>query len=274
MPAILTVYRWELRKLFAQRLANLALAAAAMAPVVYVVTLSVFQKGRPEADRPFARYVLDTGLAIPLFMLGWGLLWFLPALTAVVSGDLFATEEQRGTLKMVLTRSVSRGHVFGGKVLAAATHSVLTLALVALVAAPAGAIRFGADPLLSLSGNPLGVGRALALTAAGFALTAVPMLAFAAIALFFSVLTRHGLAAVAATMATLPLMAGLGLLFGGGSNLRDYLLLTHFGVWRALFHEPIYWQMIVTAVLVSAAYAVPALAGAYVIFRRRDVTSG
>lgn len=274
MRAILTVYRWELRKLLAQRLANLTLAAAAVAPLVYVIALSTIQKGRPEADRPFARHVLDTGPAIPLFMLGWGLLWFLPALTAVVAGGIFAAEEQAGTLKTILTRSVSRSQVFAGKALATATHTLATLGLVLIVAVAAGGVRFGFSPLLSLSGIPLGPSRTLPLAAASYALALLPLIAFAAIGVLFSVVTRHGIAAVAATMAVLPLMAGLGILFGGGSNLRDYLLTSHFSAWHALFHDPVYWQVVARAMWVSTLYAATALAVAFLVFRRRDVTSG
>lgn len=270
----LTVYGCEVRKLLAQHLVRLALSAAALAPVVYVVALTFFQKGTPEADRAFARHVLDSGLAIPLFQLGWGLSWFLPALTAVVAVGIFAGEEQAGTLKTILTRSASRSQVFAGKVLATATHTATTFAVLGAVALAVGGARFGLSAVPSLSGIELRAPEAILLIVASFALMTIPMLAFAAIGVLFSVLTRNVIAAAVATMATLPAMAGLGILFGGGSAWRDYLLLTHFGAWQGLFHDPIHWEGVARAVGVSVAYAAPALLWAHAVFRRRDVTSG
>ena len=58
---------------------------------------------------------------MPLLMLGFAAQWVLPLLTALVAGDIFASEDQHGTWKTVLTRSVSRGQLFWAKTLAAVT---------------------------------------------------------------------------------------------------------------------------------------------------------
>ena len=45
-------------------------------------------------------------------------IWLCPLITALVAGDIVATETHNGTLKTILTRSRERGEVFAGKVLA------------------------------------------------------------------------------------------------------------------------------------------------------------
>jgi ABC-2 type transport system permease protein len=52
-PGVLTVYRWELRKLRAQKRTYLGLGAAAIVPIIFVVAL-VTQNGQPE-DVSFGR---------------------------------------------------------------------------------------------------------------------------------------------------------------------------------------------------------------------------
>ena len=45
-------------------------------------------------------------------------IWAFPLLTALVAGDIVASESQNGTLKTILTRSRNRGEIYAGKVLA------------------------------------------------------------------------------------------------------------------------------------------------------------
>ncbi len=109
-PSVRTVYRWELRKLRAQKRTYLGLGAAAAVPVIFVVATSL--RGGGPNDVAFGRYIHDTGLAIPLVLLLFGSIWLFPLITALVAGDIVASEDGNGTLKTILTRSVERGQVF------------------------------------------------------------------------------------------------------------------------------------------------------------------
>jgi len=121
----LTVYRWELRKLRFQKRTYLGLGAAVAVPILFVVATSL-RGGQPE-DVAFGRYIHSTGLAIPLVLLLFGAIWMYPLITALVAGDIFASEDHNGTLKTVLTRSLERHQIFAGKALAAATYAVVRI---------------------------------------------------------------------------------------------------------------------------------------------------
>ena len=86
---VMTVYRWELRKLRAQKRTYLGLGAAAAVPIIFVTAL-VTGGGRPN-DVAFGRYVHDTGLAVPLVLLLFGSIWLFPLITALVAGDIVRT---------------------------------------------------------------------------------------------------------------------------------------------------------------------------------------
>src|SRR5439155_26157386 len=95
----LRVYRWELSKLLAQKRTYLGLGVAMVVPIVFVVVL-VLQTGGPN-DVPLGRYIRDTGLAVPFVVLFFMSIWGLPLITALVAGDIVASESHNGTLKTI-----------------------------------------------------------------------------------------------------------------------------------------------------------------------------
>ena len=125
MGGALVVYRWELRKLISQKRTYLGLGAAIVVPIIFVVALSV-QNGQPN-DVAFGRYVRESGLAIPLVLLLFGSIWLFPLITALVAGDIIASEHHNGTLKTIFTRSLDRGQIFTGKAATALTYALTAL---------------------------------------------------------------------------------------------------------------------------------------------------
>ena len=71
-------------------------------------------------------------------LLLFGSVWMFPLITALVAGDIVASEDHNGTLKTILTRSLERGQIFAGKTLAAATYAIVAIVLTGVVAVVAG----------------------------------------------------------------------------------------------------------------------------------------
>jgi ABC-2 type transport system permease protein len=272
-PGAGTVYRWELRKLLAQKRTFLGFGAAVIVPVIFVVALLADSSGGGPDDLPFGTYVRETGLAIPLVCLAFGSIWLIPLITALVAGDIVATEDHNGTLKTILTRSVERWHVFAGKLLAAFTYAAVVLALFVGTALILGGIAFGFDPVTLLSGTRVSTGRGIALIGAGTLTYLMPVLAIASIALLLSTVTRNSAAAVVGALMTSIFLQVLGAL--SALNFLDpYLLSTQFDAWQGLLRDPIDWDPVVRAAWVSAAYGLPCMFAALTVFVRRDVAGG
>jgi ABC-2 type transport system permease protein len=271
-PSVATVFRWELRKLTAQKRTYLGLAAAVGIPLIFVVALLADSSGNPEGV-PFGELVRQTGLAVPLVCLSFGSIWLIPLITALVAGDIVANEDQNGTLKTILTRSVERWQVLAGKVLAAMLYATVGLVLYVGSALLLGGLAFGFEPVTLLSGTTVGVGRGLELLGAGTLAYLMPVLAFAAVALLLSTVTRNSAAAVVGTLLISMLMQVLGAL-SALEFLDPYLLTTQFNAWQGLLRDPADWDPVVRGAWVSAAYGLPALAAALTMFVRRDVTGG
>jgi ABC-2 type transport system permease protein len=271
MTGALVVYRWELRKLINQKRTYLGLAAAIVAPIIFVAALAL-QSGQPN-DVAFGRYVRDSGLAIPLVLLVFGSIWLFPLITSLVSGDIVAAEDHNGTLKTILTRSRDRGQIFAGKALAAATYTFLALLAMGTTGVIAGILQSGWHRLPTLSGSTISPLRGLELVGLSLLVYMIPLLAIVAIGLLLSTITRNSAGAVVGTLMVALLMQLIGILPGLG-GVKPYLLTTQFDAWMGLGRTPTDWDPILRAAWVCSLYAVPALVAAFLVFLRRDVAGG
>jgi ABC-2 type transport system permease protein len=271
-PGTGTVYRWEIRKLIAQKRTYIGIGAALVIPLIFIVALAADTSGGPD-EIPFGRYVRETGLAIPLVCMSFGSIWLLPLITALVAGDIVSAEDHNGTLKTILTRSVDRWHVFTGKLLAALTYTLVILVAYVGIGLAVGGLVWGFDPLTTLSGTRIEAGRALALTGAGVLAYFVPMIAMASIAILLSTVTRNSAAAVVGTLMISILLQVLGVI-GGLEAIHPYLLSSQFDAWQGLLREPSDWDPVIRSMWVCALYGVPAAFAAFMVFLRRDVGGG
>jgi ABC-2 type transport system permease protein len=270
-PTIRTVYAWELRKLRFQKRTYLGLGAAIAVPLIFVIATSM-QKGGPE-DVAFGKYIHDSGLAIPLVLLLFGSIWLYPLITALVAGDIFASEDHNGTLKTILTRSLEREQVFTGKALAAASYAMFAILLSGVVAIGAGCLASGFNPLTSLSGTTVAAPKALGLVFASLGLYLLPILSVVCIGLLLSAWTRNSAGAVVGTLM-FSLLIQLIAILPGLSGAKPYLLSEQFNAWQGLLRTPVDWDPIIRSVWVCALYGVPALVAAFLVFLRRDVAGG
>jgi ABC-2 type transport system permease protein len=271
MPGVGTVYRWELAKLRYQKRTYLGIGAAVIVPILFVLATH-FRHGGP-SDVAFGSYIHKSGLAVPLVILLFGAVWMFPLITALVAGDIIASEDHNGTLKTILTRSLDRGQIFMGKVLAAATYAVAAILINGTVAVVAGSIEAGFNPLQSLSGTTVSAWKATELVYGSLLVYLIPIAAIVCIGLLLSSITRNSAAAVVGTLMISLLFQLIGILPGLG-GLQPYLLSTQFNAWQGLLRTPIDWQPIIRAAWVCAMYGLPALAASYLVFLRRDVAGG
>ena len=271
-PGVATVYRWELTKLRYQKRTYLGLGAAALVPIIFVVAIH-FRHDKHGGDFAFSSYLSRSGLAVPLVILLFGAVWMFPLITALVAGDIFASEDHNGTLKTILTRSLERGQIFAGKTAAASTYAIAAILLSGTVAVLAGSLQSGFNSLQSLSGTIVSAPKALELVYVSLLVYLIPIAAIVCIGLLLSTVTRNSAAAVVGTLMISLLIQLVGILPGLGS-LQPYLLSTQFNAWQGLLRTPIDWAPIVRAAWVCALYGLPALAAAYLVFLRRDVAGG
>lgn len=272
-PSTLAIWRWELRKLAAQKRTYLGFAIAIVVPVFFVIAEHFNQHHGHGGDSIFFSEITQSGLVTPVLSLILASTFFLPLSTALVCGDIVANEDGNGTLKTILTRSVDRGQVFAAKVLAAFAYAAAAVFLAAFVATVAGVASWGFNNIVSLSGTVVPPGEALLLILAANACYLIPIAAIVSIGVLLSTVTRNSAAAVVGTLAVTLVLALIPII-PGLEGARPYLLTTEYNSWQGLLRTPTDWAPILHSLWVCALYAVPSLLAAYLVFLRRDVAGG
>jgi ABC-2 type transport system permease protein len=258
--------RVELRKLASQAVVKGALVVSSLGPFVFALILRI-QPAVP-ADTLFGVWAKSSGFAVALVALSFIAAWGLPLLTALVAGDIFASEDRYDTWKTVLTRAASRNELFAGKAIAASIYSLAVLVVVALSSIVSGVLVIGTGRLVSLDGEALPAGHAALLVVAAWASLVPPVLMFTCIALLFSLLAPSGIAAILGAALT-GLVLQLLALVGGGEIVRTLLPSTPFEAWHQFFTHPAHTSPLAQGVIVSTAYTSLLVWVAWTVFRRR-----
>ncbi|MGW5432895.1 ABC transporter permease [Streptomyces sp. NPDC004059] len=263
-------YRFELVKLVSQWRIRLLVLACWIAPALFVAAVS--QQSTLPSDTLFGRWMLATGWAGPLVMLGFAGTWALPLLTSVVAGDVFASEDRLGTWRHLLVAVRSPRRIFAAKALASLTVILLLVAGLACSSAVGGLLTVGNRPLVGLDGHQLTPSDAAGQVALAWACALAPTLALAAIGLLGSVvlgrspmgLLLPALVALAMQLAQmLPLPVAVRLALPGYA----------FIAWNGLFTSPAQLSPLLIGVVVSLVWALLATTLAYLLFLRRDFTN-
>jgi ABC-2 type transport system permease protein len=265
--AVASSYRTERRKLAALLSTRLLALLCALGPFAFAAVLGA-QSGSP-ADTLFGVWVHSSGFAVSLVVLGFAGSWGFPLVAGVLAGDIFSAEDRYGTWKTVLTRSCARRDVFAGKALAAMTFALGLLAITAVSGLAAGLLLVGDQSLVGLSGQLITPGRALVLVLAAWALTALPALAFASLAILFSLATRSGIAGVLGPAIVALLTQLLGLV-GKGVWVHTLLIGSAFDLWHGLFTSPPFFGPLAVSAVVCALWIAICLGASWLLLRRRD----
>ena len=257
----------EMRKLRAQKRSAVTLLMAAIAPVIIVAVLT--GQARPPKDTLFGRFIHDSGWSIPLLLLGFAGQWLLPLLTSIVAGDIYASEDQHGSWKTILTRSVSRTQVFCGKAIVAIMFAIVAYVILAVSTIVASVVLVGNQPLVGLSGQVIDASHAARLVVESWASVVAPLIGFTCVAMALSVISRNVAVGIAAPVAIGLIMQLVGAL-GGIDAIRPLLLTTPLENWHGLFADPAFSGPMVAGIGVSLVWSVVSISIAYVVFRRRD----
>ncbi|GAB3979992.1 ABC transporter permease [Actinoallomurus acanthiterrae] len=266
---VLRGYRFELVKLLSQWRIRVLLLACWIAPAGFVAAVSA--QSQLPADTVFGRWMHATGWAGALVVLDFSRSWALPLLTALVAGDVFATEDRLGTWRHLLVAVRSPRRIFVAKGLASLTVLLLLVAGLAASGIAGGLAAVGNRPLVGLDGHLLTPAAAAGTVLLSWACVLAPTLAFAAIGLLGSVAlgrSTMGLLMPALVAFALQLAQLLPLPVAVQLALPSHAFLA----WRGLFTSPAQVGPLLVGIAVSLAWAAVATALAYHLFLRRDFT--
>jgi ABC-2 type transport system permease protein len=243
-------------------------------PTLVAVLLAITDLGpRPGTGPPFLSAVLSDGTLFPLAALGVVLPLLLPIAVAVLGGDAIAGESQMGTLRYLLVRPVGRTQLLLAKLITIVAFVLLAVLIVAAVSYAEGRLLLGGAPAtgtVSLSGSTLTEQELAWRTALAIGYVIISMLGVAAVALFFSTLTRSS---IGAALGTLGMLVASTVLLGldAANALHPFLPTGHWLAFVDLFRDPILWRDVTRGLLTQLGYLAVFTLAAWANFTTKDI---
>ncbi|RYE23750.1 MAG: hypothetical protein EOP51_09580 [Sphingobacteriales bacterium] len=205
------------------------------------------------------------------------LLIHIPLLVALVGGDALAGEANAGTLRLLLTKPVSRVKLVLVKYVSTVIYSLAMLLWLAIIALAVSLFLFGEGDMINLKSDAFVMllkDDIMWRYFAAFGFAAVAMAAVAALSILLSVFAENSIGPIIGTMGViivLTIFSNLGLpIF---DTIKPYLLTTHMIGWKGFFDDPIPYTSIAWSASILVAYVVGLLAVTIFIFNRKDIKS-
>ncbi len=167
------------------------------------------------------------------------LLVHVPLLITIVSGDLISGEANMGTLRLLLTKPVSRTEVILAKFGAASIYTLLLLVWMAILALGLSLIIFGSGDMLNLKSEYIVQLKSFDVFwryIAAFGFAAIAMLTVAALGFLLSIFAENSIGPIVATMSIIITFTILSTLdIPVFNTIKPFLFTTHMIGWKGFF---------------------------------------
>jgi len=201
----------------------------------------------------------------------------IPLLIALVTGDLISGEAAMGTIRLLLTKPISRTGVFFSKYLAGCIYTLIILLWIGFLALFVSKFIFGSGDLLILKSEGLVIMQEQDvfwrfLSAFGIAYLALVMVATLSITL--SCFSENSIGPIVLTMAIIILFTIIGALdVSVLDTVRPFLFTTHMGTWNSFFENPLPAEQIIRSAAALVLQIIGLLGIAVYKFNRKDILS-
>jgi ABC-2 type transport system permease protein len=169
------------------------------------------------------------------------LLIHVPILVALVAGDMVAGEANMGTLRLLVSKPVSRIQLLIVKFTASSIYTILLLLWVAFFALFLSVLLFGTNDLFvarELESNIISSSDVLWRYGAAFIFAAIGLIMVAAMAFMFSVFSDNAVGPIVATVCVIivfTILTQLQIPFYD-ETVKPYLFTTHMLGWKGFFY--------------------------------------
>jgi ABC-2 type transport system permease protein len=274
--------RLEIYKIFKRPRTYISFAI--IAAIALVIQLAMYVDGRSFVD--FAMQGISeqfdlqgnilNGYLVTYIVLQ-SLLIHIPLLVALVAGDALAGEANLGTLRLLLTKPVSRTKLVLVKFTASIFYTLLLLVWLAIVALALSLLLFGEGDMINMKSEVMVMllkDDIMWRYMAAFGFAALAMMSVAALSIFLSVFADNSIGPIIGTMGiiiVLTILSNLEMpLF---TAIKPYLLTTHMIGWKGFFDNPVPYGAIGNSALVLIIYTVVFVTATIAVFNKKDIQS-
>ena len=242
-----SLLQFELYKTFKKPRTYIAFGA--IAAIVFLIQLALLINGKE-----YVQFILSSvgdTLIIPYAKITNGywicfvilnlLLIHVPILVALVSGDIIAGEASAGTLRLLLTKPISRTKIMVVKFLACSIYTLMLLIWMAFLALFVSILLFGTNDLVvAKEYELLQIEKSDVLWRyfAAFGFAAVALIVVAALAFFLSSISDNSIGPIVATVSIIIVLSILSEMRIPiyDNTVKPYLFTTHMLGWKGFFY--------------------------------------
>ncbi len=286
----------ELYKIF--RKPRTYIAFGAIAAFILLIQLALLANGKDYLQ--FGLGFLDDSFEIPYDKINNGywicflvlnlLLIHVPILVALVAGDIVSGEANMGTLRLLVSKPISRTQLVLAKFFAAVTYVIALLAWMALFALVLSIILFGTGDVVvakSMEMHQIEKVDVLWRYFAAFGFAALALILVASLSLLLSVLSDNSIGPIVGTVCIIivcTLISEMQIPLYD-KYLRPYLFTTYMLGWKGFFYIGVdgdgqtirgsveNMPAILKSIGVIITYTVVFVTASVIVFRKKDILS-
>ncbi len=203
-------------------------------------------------------------------------LWLLVALMVVfVTGGMISEEKSAGTLRMVLSRKISKTGFFTARFAAAKVFAFIVVVFMAAISLGFGLAVFGSGELLAFDNGKFTVltaNQALLSFALAYVFYFLMLLTVISISMFFSVLFNSSIKAILVTVSVIVVFYFISTLelplFDG---VKPFLFTSYFSSWAQFFTTPVNWMKLTFDAIVLLVHILVFYTASVMIFGKQEV---
>ena len=288
--------QFELFKIFKKPRTYIAFGA--IAAIILLIQIALLVNGKEYVK--FMLSDLSDTLDIPYdqinngYWIGFSILNLLlihvPILVALVTGDIIAGEANMGTLRLLVTKPISRTKVVLTKFLACIIYTIVLLTWMAFLSVVVSVLLFGTNDLIvSKEVEILQIEKTDVLWRyiAAFGYASVALIVVAALSFMLSVLSENSIGPIVATVAIIivfTIMSEMQIPIYD-NTVKPYLFTTHMLGWKGFFYinsdsegQTIRgsiqnFSAIMRSLAVLFGYILLFLISSIIIFKKKDILS-
>ena len=201
----------------------------------------------------------------------------VPLLIAFVTGDLVSGESAMGTIRLLLTKPVSRSTILFSKFLASCIYTLIVILCLALMSFVLSKLLFDSGDLMVLKSDGLIVFQEGDISWRffyGFSIAFLSLVTVATLALTLSCFSGNSIGPIVTTMGIILLFTIIGSMdVPIFDTIRPLLFTTHMAAWRYFFDDPLNTESIVYSISILLAHILVLLSIAFYKFNKKDILS-
>lgn len=205
------------------------------------------------------------------------LLIHVPLLIALIGGDMIAGEANLGTLRLLLSKPISREGIILSKFLATMIYTLMLLFWMALLSLVLSILVFGTSDLMIFKSTQIFIldkSDVMWRYFAAFAFAAIAMTTVAALSFLLSLFAENSIGPIVSTMSIVivfTILTTMDLpLF---NTLKPFLFTSHMLGWKGFFDDPVNYPSVLRSAAILLLHIVVFITASIVIFKRKDVLS-